>query len=292
HKENISYFGDGDEAHLVYQFSLPPLILHTIHTGSSRHLQKWADELAPPPEGCSFINFTASHDGIGVRPLEGLLDENEIEQLSAAVRDCGGLISYREEKGGRELPYEYNITWFDAMKEPGKPHDTNRQLLRFLCSQIIMLGLRGVPAIYFHSLTASANDYDSATETGVNRAINRYRWQKEELYSLLDNPETTTARVFSSYTDLLKKRAQFPAFHPDTPQKIIKTADSLFVILRTNEKDRPITCLHNVTGTAQRISLSGLGPALSGRKICLDIISGREMRKTITLEPYQCCWLN
>jgi sucrose phosphorylase len=292
HEENISYFGAGDEAHLVYQFSLPPLILQTIHGGSSRHLQKWAQELHPPIEGCNFINFTASHDGIGVRPLEGLLDEKEIEDLTTTILNCGGLINYRRDKSGKELPYEYNITFFDAMKDLDRPDDTDIQLLRFLCSQIIMLSLQGIPAIYFHSLTGSTNDYDGVTRSGGNRAINRRRWRDKELRALIEDPETTTARLFFNYRDLLAKRAQYPAFHPDTPQKIIETADSLFVVTRTPRENSPVTCLHNVTGIKQQIMLSDLGSALSDRRNTRDIISNKDMGKTIHLNPYQCCWLS
>ncbi|NOQ45140.1 MAG: alpha-amylase [Desulfobulbaceae bacterium] len=291
HEENISYFGNGDEAHLVYQFSLPPLILHTIHSGSARHLRTWASEQAPPPDGCSFLNFTASHDGIGVRPLEGLLAEEEIDWLVATIRTCGGFVSSRAGEDGRELPYELNITYFDGMKDTDRPDDLSWQSLRFLCSQIIMLSLRGIPAIYFHSLTASRNNHEGVAETGENRTINRGRWQDGELRNLLENPETTTARVFTSYTDLLTKRAQHPAFHPDTPQKIIETVDSFFVVLRTPQDGKPITCLHNVTGHKQQVQLSELGSAFAGRDSAWDIIAEEEVGETLELEPYQCCWL-
>ncbi len=292
HEENISYFGESNEAHLVYQFSLPPLILHTIHSGSTRHLRKWASELTPPPEGCSFINFTASHDGIGVRPLEGLLGEEEIEQLVATIRDCGGFVNSRKREDGREVPYELNITYFDAMKDPANPDDLNRQSLRFLCSQTIMLSLRGIPAVYFNSLTASRNNHQGVAETGENRTINRGRWQEEELRSLLENPESITARIFSSYTGLLTKRAQYIAFHPDSPQKIIETVDSIFVVLRTPEDGRTITCLHNITGHKQQVQLTDLGSALSGCQTAWDLIGEKEVAETVELEPYQCCWLS
>jgi len=69
HAENVSYFGQGDEAHMVYQFSLPPLLLHAFITGNGQYLTHWASGLEPPPAGCTFFNFTASHDGVGVRPF-------------------------------------------------------------------------------------------------------------------------------------------------------------------------------------------------------------------------------
>jgi len=70
HAENVSYFGTGDEAHMVYQFSLPPLLLHALLRGNARWLTQWAAGLQPAPDGCAYFNFTSSHDGVGVRPLE------------------------------------------------------------------------------------------------------------------------------------------------------------------------------------------------------------------------------
>ena len=291
HEENISYFGDGDEAQLVYQFSLPPLLLHTLQSGSSRHLQDWAGSIAPPPPGCSFLNFTASHDGIGVRPLEGLLSQDEIDRVVKTVRTCGGLVSSRQGQDGEEVPYELNITYFDAMKDPDRPEDLSWQALRFLCSQIIMLSLRGVPAIYFHSLTASRNNHEGVAETEQNRTINRGRWQDDELRSLLADGKTVTSRVFRAYSDLLSKRRQESAFHPDTPQQIVDSPESLFVVLRTPETGKAITCVHNVSSMKQQIPLVELGSVLAGEQTAWDVIGEEEIGEVLHLEPYQCCWL-
>lgn len=292
HKENISYFGKSDEAHLVYQFSLPPLLLHTIHSGNSHHLRKWASELSPPPRGCNFINFTASHDGIGIRPLEGLLTEKEIKQLVTTITNCGGFVNYRAGKDGRDIPYELNITYFDALKDPGRPDDLTHQSLRFLCSQIIMLSLQGIPAIYFHSLMAAQNNHEGVIETGENRTINRGRWQDEKLRNLLTNPDSITAKVFTKYTDLLLKRRNQKAFHPDASQNIIESVASVFVVLRTPQDGKPITCLHNITGSSLQIQLVELGPVFSSNQNCWDIIADKEVGEILQLGPYQCCWLS
>ena len=120
HRENVSYFGEGDEAQLVYQFSLPPLLLHALHTGTTRYLRDWASNLeaTPLPPRCTFFNFTASHDGVGLRPLEGLVPEPEVVAMLEAMRERGGYISTRRNSDGRESPYELNISWFDAFRDP------------------------------------------------------------------------------------------------------------------------------------------------------------------------------
>jgi len=117
HRENIGYSGAGDEAHMIYQFSLPSLLLHTLETGESRYLMDWVAGLEPPPPGCIFFNFIASHDGIGVRP-RGLLPDAEIEALLERMRQKGGQVSRREHQDGSQTPYELNITYFDTPSAP------------------------------------------------------------------------------------------------------------------------------------------------------------------------------
>lgn len=291
HDQNVSYFGDGDEAHLVYQFSLPPLLLHTLHSGSAGHLRQWASDLAPPPVGCSFLNFTASHDGIGVRPLEGLLSDEEIGRVVQRVVDCGGLVSSRQAEDGAEQPYELNITWFDAMADSGRLDDMDWQIRRFLCSQIIMLSLRGIPAIYFHSLTATRNNHDGVAETGQNRTINRGRWHDDELRSLLDQEDSTTARVFHAYINLLAARREHPAFHPDAPQQVLELSDALFGVVRTAADYGRVICLHNVSPEEQHVSLDSLAEELMGHESAHDLISGSRVKDKVVLAPYQCYWL-
>ncbi len=75
HEENVSYFGDGDEAQMVYQFALPPLLLDAVIHRDPGPLRAWLAELEPAPAGAAYFNFTASHDGVGLRPLEGLVEE-------------------------------------------------------------------------------------------------------------------------------------------------------------------------------------------------------------------------
>ena len=114
HEENVSYFGEGNEAHLVYQFSLAPLLLFSYLTGDAKALVNWTRDLVPPPEGCSYFNFIASHDGIGLRPLEGLLPEEDIGRLIDIVHDRGGFASMRSTPSGAERAYELNVALFSA----------------------------------------------------------------------------------------------------------------------------------------------------------------------------------
>ncbi|RMG30062.1 MAG: DUF3459 domain-containing protein [Gammaproteobacteria bacterium] len=284
HEENVSYFGAGDEAHIVYQFSLPPLLLHALLHGDARYLQAWARELAPPPSGCTFLNFTASHDGIGVRPLEGIVPQEEVDALVQAVRMRGGRVSMRSGPGGVAVPYELNITWFDALGEPGIEPD-DRHLRRFLCSQAIMLSLQGIPAVYFHNLVGTRNDHARFERTGQPRALNRHRWNADVLERLLDDDASHHACVFREMLHLLRIRRDQPAFHPDTPQEVLDVPTTCFALRRESRPGgQVIDVVANLTDVPQQIGLDGV----EGK----DLLSGEEIRGgSIALAPYQVRWI-
>ncbi|MEM8866758.1 MAG: sugar phosphorylase [Verrucomicrobiota bacterium] len=289
HEENVSYFGRGDEAQMVYQFSLPPLLLHGLATGSATFLTKWASELAPPPEGCTFFNFTASHDGVGVRPIEGLLPEEEKAKLIQHVESAGAKINWRTMPDGSQQPYELNITYYSALADKKKPE---RGVARFLCSQALMLSLRGIPGIYFHSLVGTENDLEGVEATGINRRINRHKYELDELNAHL--AEDCADTVFQSYVRMLRRRADHPAFHPDAEQVVYDLGPELFAHKRISlDSEETIYCVYNFTAKAQ--VLAGLDEAgFKDANKFYDVLRGRSIanaKKGIKLSPYQAIWL-
>jgi sucrose phosphorylase len=234
HEENISYFGDGDEAHAVYQFSLAPLLLDAFLTGDAGPLNRWLSGLEFPGEAMTFFNFTASHDGIGVRPLEGLVFQERLEGLVQGVRQRGGRVSMRTKPDGTESPYELNITYVSALDSPGglAPEEHAR---KFLASQGLMLALRGVPGIYFHSLVGTRNYTEGVEQTGHNRTINRRKFQSDELREILSDEDSLQRKIFDGYRRMLSIRVNQPAFHPDADQLVLKTQhESLVALMRTS----------------------------------------------------------
>lgn len=296
HEQNISYFGDGDESHMVYQFSLPPLLLHALHTGQTGYLADWAASLPKVPRGCTFLNFTASHDGIGLRPLEGLIPDAELDELVKSVEQRGGYVSSRTDNlTGEAKPYELNTTYFDALSDPGQS-DTNRHIDRFMCSQAVMLSLKGIPAVYFHSLMATQNDHWGVDQSGHYRSINRKRWDVQELNRLLNDPQTVNARVFSQYVRLLKIRAVCSAFHPDGAQTVLELENGLFGILRTSPDGRQkLACISNMSSGTRDLKLLQIIPdwsALSATNPCQELIQDKRIEHSdMSLRPYQCIWL-
>jgi glycosidase len=292
HAENVTYFGSGDdEAHLVYNFALPPLVLHTLLAGDATRLTGWACRLATPSRETTFFNFLASHDGIGLRPVEGLLTQREIEDLVQAAERRGGRVSYRGLPDGGQLPYEMNITYTDALAAPEEWKDPQSPAVaRFMCSQTVMLSLRGLPAIYFHSLVGSRNDLDAVQETGKARAINRERLRYTDLVLQLENPGSVRARIFSAYRQLLLARRRLPAFDPHGKQRILDLVPNVFALLRTApDGSQRVLCLHEIAGRPTTLTCADI---LRERIVGMDHLSGRSLCSgSVPMEPYQCRWI-
>ena len=283
-KENLSYFGNNDEAHMVYQFSLPPLLLHALHTENSSYLNQWAQSLPALSNENTFFNFTASHDGIGVRPLEGLLPEKEKKELVENMQKFGGFVNYKSNPDGTKSPYELNITYFDALKGTKNGID-NFQVERFLASQITMMSFKGVPAFYIHSLTATPNYLEGVAQTKQNRTINRRKWDINELQEIL-NSDTPQKKVFTALKQLISIRKKQKAFHPNAEQKILNLGDKLFGLVRASQNlEQTIVLIVNLTSEKQSFKLPE-----NFKNYTFDIIQNGKIKKN-ELHPYQCLWL-
>ncbi|WP_036300377.1 sugar phosphorylase [Methylomarinum vadi] len=291
--ENLSYFGNSDEAHMVYQFTLPPLLLHALHHGNSHFLSQWAKDTPRPQKQCTYLNFIASHDGIGLRPAEGILPEQEVLSLVDAMHQYGGYVSMRSDQFGKESPYEINITLFDALKGTRKGLD-NYQVQRFICAHTIMLALQGIPALYIHSLTATPNNYQGVEQSGRTRTINRRKWQYNELLDLLNNPSSSNAMTFHELKRLFRIRRKQPAFHPDARQETISLGDSLFAFWRISpDQQQRILSVSNITPEVQTLQLPK-HPLASGSGVWRDLIERTALSKgtrKLKLYPYQSAWL-
>jgi len=276
HEDNISYFGRPvaetgrtDEAQLVYQFPLPPLVMHSLLTGNARALSKWAANLEVPPRA-TFFNFTASHDGIGVMPARGVLGEAEIQNLVDTTLTHGGRVSYKTNADGSRSVYELNISYFDALSDPAGGEPVETQVARFISSQAIMLALAGVPGIYAHSLLGSRSWQEGVELTGHNRTINRQKLDQEALDRDLSDPSSLRSQVFTAYLRLLRARASDPAFHPYGRQQVVALDDAIFALLRTSlQGDSRVLCLHNVSPRTETVRLD---PGL-----WRDLLSGEEV---------------
>ena len=286
HKENISYLGDGqNEAQMVYNFTLPPLLLHSFISENTVLLSQWVKELYLSSPDNTFFNFTASHDGIGVRPLEGILSAEEIEGIIRVVKKNNGTVSYKQNADGSQSPYELNITYIDALGSRVSGQD--RHLAhRFLASQAIQYVLPGVPATYIHSLLGSRNWKKGVCMTGRARTINREKLQIDDVIKQLDDPATFRSEIFHAYRRIIRLRKQQPAFHPNAQFKILIIHPRVFAI-RRQCPEQTIFAFTNVS--ARPVSLSLSGHQVSGQ--VRDLISGKTFNaESFDLGPYQFVW--
>ncbi|PLW81672.1 alpha-amylase [Kineobactrum sediminis] len=291
-RENLSYFGNANEAHCVYNFSLPPLLLNTLVSGDCSYLKQWLMSMPPAQNGTTYFNFVASHDGIGLRPAEGLLSDEELDTLIATMQEFGGHVSYRALEDGRNRPYEINISLFDALQGTLDGPDEHG-LARFLCAHAIMFGLEGIPGLYIHSFLGTRNDYSRVKHSGHNRAINRHQWQLAELDEALTDPVASHGLVVRGLRDLLAIRRCQPAFHPNATQFTLHLGCHLFGFWRQSmDRRQSIFCISNISNEDQPLNLQDIN--LIEYHQWLDLISGEHYagrEQQLVLEPYQTLWI-
>jgi sucrose phosphorylase len=248
--------------------------------------------MPPAQNGTAYFNFIASHDGIGLRPAEGLLSDEELDSLITAMEGFGGHVSYRALEGGQRKPYEINISLIDALQGTTKGSD-KWGVERFVCAHAIMLGLEGIPGIYIHSLFGTHNDYERVENSGHYRAINRHQWDFNELSALLADATSQHAEIFSRLKSLLAIRRRQPAFHPNAVQYTLHLGPGIFGFWRASmDQQQSIFCISNVTDEAQCLALSAIN--LTTTQDWWDLISTvqyTERDGELHLLPYQTVWL-
>lgn len=283
HKDNISYFGNGEnEAQMVYQFSLPPLVLHAIHRQDVRTLSQWASSLELPSTKTTWFNFLASHDGIGLNPLRGILPESDILSLVEKLQQEGALVNWKNNPDGTRSPYEINVTYLDALSP--KNATDNERIARFILAHAVLLSFPGVPAIYIQSALGSRNDYEGVERLGYNRAINRKKYFASEIDSELSNKTGIRHKIFKQLSELIAIRRAEQVFHPDSHALFETSGEHILKIIRVAEKGERITALFNFSQHIQTVNSEGI----SGTElIAKQNISGT----TLTLNPWQVMWI-
>lgn len=269
HKDNIAYFGNGsNEAQLVYNFSLPPLVLHSFHQETTSVLTYWAKSLELPSNQTSYFNFLASHDGIGITPAKGLISDHEIHTMCERVTRLGGYVSYKDNPDGTRSPYELNINYLDALADPEVYEEPTSIIAdRFLASQSIMLVLKGVPGIYYHSLLGSKSWREGVRKTGRSRTINREKLELDNLLNEIHQKDSLRHIIFNEYISMLKARASalYHAFSPSGAQKVLEVHDKLFVILRTDRNQAAkVLCVTTVSHEPISVEIDNRNAGLFG----------------------------
>lgn len=283
HKDNISYFGDGEnEAQMVYQFSLPPLVLHAVHRQDVKALCRWAGSLALPSAHTTWFNFLASHDGIGLNPLRGILPESEILSLVEKLQQEGALVNWKNNPDGTRSPYEINVTYLDALSLRDSSDD--ERIARFILAHAVLLSFPGVPAVYIQSILGSRNDYEGVERLGYNRAINRKKYTAGQVDRELNNNKSIRYQIYSRLSELIAIRRGERAFHPDSQAIFDAIGEHILKIVRVAENGERMTALFNFSNKMQTV----YGQTLFGR----ELLSGQDISGTeLTLNPWQVMWI-
>ncbi|MDA3947028.1 MAG: alpha-amylase family glycosyl hydrolase [Helicobacteraceae bacterium] len=288
HHENVSYFGSGDdEAQMVYNFALPPLLLHSVLHGDTTTLTAWAQTLTLPNDKVCFFNFTASHDGIGLRPIKEILTTEEVDYLVSSVQEHGGLVSFRTEEDGSESPYELNCSYIDALTHPDA--EDSVRLKRMLIAQASVLVMPGVPGVYFHSLVGSRNYHDGVKHTGVNRTINREKYNIDWLENELSTQGTLAKTMFDSYKRLISIRTSEVAFNPFGTFRFLDLDSRLLIVDQHCCQDKEhVLAIHNFSDETVSLRLPD-----EYRAELYDLLTSYRVDESreVTLQPYQMMWL-
>jgi sucrose phosphorylase len=297
HKDNISYFGNGyDQAHMVYNFALPPLVLHSFYREDVTVLSQWAQQVKNPSDTATYFNILDTHDGIGLMGVKEILPKEEIEFITQRAAENGALLSYKMTENRNEEPYEINSTWWSALNGDQRDETMDLQVKRYLASRSIALVLQGIPGLYVHGAIGSANDHELARETGVKRDVNRAAIKVAQLTESLKNPDSRLALLARHWPVLNLTRTRERAFHPQGEQRVLMISPQVFAVLRTSpEGDQHILALTNVASKASQVAVS---LADLGIEEChwQDLISRRAFKVEsgtlkIAVVPYDVVWL-
>jgi sucrose phosphorylase len=292
-RENLSYFGNKGEANWIYNFPLPPLILYTFLFEDSSKISGWSKSMPPAQVGNAYLNFIASHDGIGMRPAEGILGESILEKLFVRVKKNGGKFSYRKVITKNKV-YEINITLYDALKKTDFDKKGFYAIERYIAAHAILLALEGVPAIYFNSLFGTSNDNDEFLNTGIKRNINRHKWNLNDLNKKIKNKNSIEYLLYSEILQMISLRKKLIAFHPNATQYTLSLGNKLFGIWRQSiDRSQNIFAITNISSVTTDLKLSKIN--LFENQLWFDLFEPNVILndlKVLKLNPFQTVWIS
>jgi len=293
-QENLSYLIPDNEAHMAYNFPLPPILLEAIITSRADILNSWIFDWPTLPDDTTLFNFTASHDGVGLRALEGLMNEQRIKDLLINCEKRGGLVSHRRLSNGDDKPYELNISWWSAMEDSSR--DSNRfQFERFILTQLLVMALKGVPAFYLPALLASENDIKSFSMTGQRRDLNREKFKLDNLLSSLNNPESNPNKNLKYLRKAMDVRSELKQFHPCSEMKCLSKGRSDIVVIKRSKGPESVFAIHNMTENKINYQLNDndLPKIIDNNFNTQDFLTSTKYNwKNISLDPFQVIWLS
>lgn len=230
HQENISYWGNGgNEAHIIYNFSLAPLILHALTFQTNEYISDWAKQVFDISPATTYLNFTASHDGIGMRGLEGIVPEEDVATLCRLTEDKGGVVGKKRSRDGTERPYELNITWAQFLYEQEESDELF--IKKVVNSHAIVMFFPGIGAHYLHNFLGTKNWTDGMEDSGIPRRLNRKKLE----YPL--NLSHLSKRILEGLIHLVNYKCSQEVFSPSAKIEMIETSEPCIAFRRFTNSD-------------------------------------------------------
>jgi len=282
HKENTSYFGDGNnEANLIYNFVLETLLLHTFLQQDSSKATEWLSSIGETGNETALLNLSISHDGIHTGPARDVLNNEELQTIADECVTKGGKVLYRTSEDGGKEPYEFNITFPSAIGS----------IEGFLASQSIQLAIQGVPLIYFNNFIGAKNWSEGVEKLGYSRAINRQKFNYDSLVAELNDSNSNKYKVYTGYTKMIKARINEPLFSPLAGQKILNLSPSVVAILRRNDSGS-LLAITNVTEKEVSLNVDLIKDELKKDQV-KDVLLDHEinLENGLILSAYEVKWL-
>ena len=297
HEDNVSYFGNGyDEAHMVYNFALPPLVLHSFYRENATALSEWAGNLSAPSKLATFFNILDTHDGVGLMGVRGILPKEDIDFIIQRAKGHGAYISYKMGENRIEEPYEINTTWWSAINRDDSDENLALQVKRYFASRSIQLVIQGIPAVYAHGAIGTPNDHDLVRNTKHNRDVNRGVIDSNAVVDDLKDPHSKISIISREGPKFNLTHTKQRAFHPNGAQYVLMISPDVFTVLRVSpESDQHILTMTNVTSRICTIEIP-LSELSVQETRWHDLLSEKEWKAegkelSITLQPYDVIWL-
>jgi sucrose phosphorylase len=223
----------------VYDFALPPLILHSIFNHTGRYLKQWLN-ISPR----NAITVLDTHDGIGVIDIgadssdpcgsPGIIPPTELDALVEKIHtNSSGQSRLASGAAASNLDlYQVNCTFYDALGR--NDHD-------YLLARAIQFFAPGIPQVYYGGLLTGENDMHLLSKSGVGRDINRHYYSIEEIDQAIKRP------VVQSLFDLIRFRNQHPAFNGSFSMPA--TSESSLILRWDNEDNCAMLDVDFVSGS-------------------------------------------
>ena len=248
--------------------------------------------MPPAKNNNYYLNFLASHDGIGLRPIEDLISRKDLKKLLEVLEKQGGMFTYRKDKNNKLSVYEVNISLFDAFIETINGIDKFVHH-RFFCAHAIMISFEGIPAFYIHSLFGTRNDYKLFKKTKIQRSINRHVYKYNYIKNQLKNKNSSISQVFYKILELINIRKNQKAFHPNATQYTLNLGNSFFGIWRQSiDRKQSIFAIFNITNNQVDLNINKIN--ILDLESWYDLLSENKINKKIKylrFNPYQAMWI-